>query len=318
MITKNFNKFIIFSPSYSDTNGGAIVLHKLCHELNTLGYQAFLYPAYKTWIMHQAFWLKPLLSVLWGRIKGSLFRRYKTHDQFNTPVFNGKNKKIDGDFVVIYPESVVGNPLNSKYVVRWLLHQPGYHTGMIGYGNNELYFDYFAFSYDFKLPFSTVSPHRLYLAHLPLDLYNLHDALPESSRSGLAYCLRKGIGRPLVHETDGAILIDGLPHDEVAKIFKRIKTFISYDTKTAFSMFAALCGADSVVIPQENVTMEQWAPDLREVYGIAYGFENLDWARSTRKLMADHIEEKNIKTHLQIKQFINDVNTYFSDKSISL
>lgn len=311
MAINKFKKFILFSPDYSETNGGAIVMHKLCHELNVLGYQAFLYPSYKSWIMHREFWLKPLLSVLWGGIRERYLRCYKTYDKFNTPVFSGGRKKIDDSFVVIYHEGVIGNPLSATHVVRWLLHQPGYHANMIGFGNNELYFDYFAFSHNFNLPFSTVSPHRLYLAHLPLDLYNLDGALPESSRSGLAYCLRKGIGRPLVHNVDGAILIDGLSHKEVAQIFKRIKTFISYDTKTAFSVFAALCGADSVVIPQEDVSVEQWAPDLREVYGIAYGFEHLDWARKTRKLMLEHIKKNEENTHNQIRLFIQDIDEYF-------
>jgi hypothetical protein len=41
-----YKKFIIFSGSYSEDSGGTVVLHQLCHLLNTNGYEAYLYPAF--------------------------------------------------------------------------------------------------------------------------------------------------------------------------------------------------------------------------------------------------------------------------------
>ncbi len=37
-------KYIIVAPSYSVNNGGAIVLHKLCHIINQLDREAYLLP----------------------------------------------------------------------------------------------------------------------------------------------------------------------------------------------------------------------------------------------------------------------------------
>jgi hypothetical protein len=38
-----------------------------------------------------------------------------------------------------------------------------------------------------------------------------------------------------------------------------VETFISYDTYTAYSLFAVLCECESVVIPDEGVSEEAYA-----------------------------------------------------------
>lgn len=309
-------KFIVYAPGYSENNGGAIVLHKLCHLLNQEGYEAYLYPSFKIWIMHREFWVKPLLSILWGLVREKYLRRYRTIPNFKTPVFKGGTSKISDDMVVVYAEGVTGNPLNARNVVRWFLHQPGYHNGIVGFGTGELYFDFLAFSHNFELPFSKLSKQRVFLTHFPLEKYNLVGALPEDQRKGTAFCLRKGIDKPQIHHPSDAILIDGLSHDEISKLFKRIKTFISYDPKTAYSVFAALCGADSVVIPDEGVPFEEWAPDERDVFGVAYGFDRLQWSRETRGKILEMIkynEENHSKT---IHSFVDEVNLYFNGKKV--
>jgi hypothetical protein len=40
-------RIIITAPSYNPAIGGAITLHKLCHILNLIGYDAYLYPTLK-------------------------------------------------------------------------------------------------------------------------------------------------------------------------------------------------------------------------------------------------------------------------------
>ena len=138
-----------------------------------------------------------------------------------------------------------------------------------------------------------------------------NDNLPSEQRTGVAYCLRKGRNKPRVHEEKGAILIDGLSHEQTAQIFKRVKTFISYDSKTAFSVFAAIAGADSVVIPDPGVDIESWEPQEKYRYGVAYGFENIEWARNTRPLMLRAIQDDIEQTDARIHSFIDEVNDYF-------
>ena len=40
-------KFVIYTHRYDVNSGGLIVLHFLCHMINTLGYEAYLWPAYR-------------------------------------------------------------------------------------------------------------------------------------------------------------------------------------------------------------------------------------------------------------------------------
>jgi phosphatidylserine decarboxylase len=37
-------KIIIGAPSYTNKHGGIIALHRLCHILNNLNYDAYIYP----------------------------------------------------------------------------------------------------------------------------------------------------------------------------------------------------------------------------------------------------------------------------------
>jgi hypothetical protein len=307
-----FTKFIIFAPSYSPDSGGIAVLHRLCHMLNENGYEATLYPSFKTVLIHKGFWIKPLLSSLAAALKNKYFRPYKTKPGLNTPVFFGSPQELRENYVVIYSEGVHGNPLGAKHVVRWLLHKPGYNYGLTCFGNGELVVSYNqSYSKDFSLPLSRISKTLLYIPFENLSHYGFEDALSLEHRTGVAYCLRKGKSKPRVHVESDAILIDGLAHEEIASIFKRVKTFISYDSKTAYSIFASVCGADSVIIPDPGVSLEDWEPEEDKRYGLSYGFENIEWARKTRSLMLKEIQNSIHQSVKQMHAFVEEANSYF-------
>lgn len=306
-----YKKFIIFAGSYSDDSGGTIVLHQLCHFLNTNGYEAFLFPAFKTSILHQKKWFKPLMSILYASFKAKYLRTFKTLSQLNTPIFNKDTNKFEDEYVVIYAEGVTGNPLNAKNVVRWLLHKPGYNYKGVFFGNYELIFSYNPdYSYDFSLPLSKLAKTRLYIPLANLHYYNQIPGLPFAQRTGVAYCIRKGKGKEFVQDHKKDILIDGLTHSEIATIFRTVKTFISYDSKTAYSVYASICGADSVIIPDSGTNISDWAPEeLRN--GLSYGFENINWARETRHQLIDMIHKDIEEANRIIHEFVREVNEYF-------
>jgi len=306
-----YKKFIIFSGSYSEDSGGTVVLHQLCHLLNTNGYEAYLYPAFKTTIIHQGKWFKSLISILYASFKAKYLRPFKTLSQLKTPIFNKYTNKIDDECIVIYAEGVAGNPLKAKNVVRWLLHKPGYNYKGVFFGNSELIFSYNPdYSFGFSLPFSKLAKTRLYIPLANLHYYNQIPSLPDEQRTGVAYCIRKGKGKEFIHDHKNDILIDGLTHSEIAAIFRSVKTFISYDTRTAYSIFASVCGADSVIIPDADADIHCWAPlELR--YGLSYGFENINWARETRHKLIDTIQKDIEETNQVIHNFVQEVNEYF-------
>ncbi len=304
-------KFLIVSPPYDERVGGAVVLHKLCAILKELGHESYLHPYRKHYGEKNRILVRKWLRNMKDRYRHGRgdYGRYTVNPVFDTPVLHVIDDSLLKDFVVVYPEIVFGNPLSSQRVVRWLLHNPGSLTGRFKYGNNELYFKYRSgidISYSSG---SVVSNNVLKVVHCPLEVYNLNGV--SLDRKGTAYCLRKGKHKPIQHDLNGSILIDGKSNTEIASIFKRVKTFVSYDTYTAYSRFAVLCGCESIVIPDQGVTKEQWRPNPAERYGLAYGFSDVGAARETAHLVKENILSEERQSIENVKNAVIEINEYF-------
>lgn len=298
------------TQSYNENCGGYVVLHKLCDLINRLGREAYLLPYVEKIEFGRRNFIKSLLRFIKNRLRRMV--TFRVNPEFKTPILHSPLliKNWD-DWIVIYPEVVFGNPLFAKNIVRWFLHHPGNHYGgEFHYGPNELYFRYHSGIRPYESPLSRMSKSELRVVHYPLEWYNELDTLQE--RFGTAYCIRKGKGKAIVHDLSDSILIDGKSHKEIAEIFKRVKQFISYDMYTAYSGFAVLCGCESVVIPDEGVSEEEWMPDPLERHGLAYGFENLGKAKSTKKLLIERIERELGSNLVNVSNFISEADDYFS------
>ena len=145
-------KYLIQTKSYDENSGGIIVLHKLCSILNELGHESYLIPPHNRYYEisknspHTS--VKAVLGFLRRvfiglRQEHNAYKTFKTNPAFNTPILNAKGTVFDDDWIIIYPEIVVGNPLQAKNVVRWLLYKPGVlEHKKIYFGQNELYFKF--------------------------------------------------------------------------------------------------------------------------------------------------------------------------------
>lgn len=307
-------KILIVSPKWDEKNGGVVVLHKLCDLLNRMGREAYLVPYIDNHLVQPG----RSASGIWKVVRSRLYRWYRrfiTNPSLQTPVFKGKPWAMDlSDYIVIYPELVVGNPLRAQHVVRWFLHKPGFHNqGNIVLGQGELYFFYNKAFGPFHMTGSTTSEHELRIIHYPLEHYNLQGALPESHRQGTAYCLRKGDKKPRIHHPEDAILIDPLNHADTAAVFKRVKRFISYDSITAYSFFAALCGCESVVVPDEGVSFEDWQSNPADAHGVAYGFSDaeIQRARNTAHLCVERVREMDKQNVLNLQTALAQMDGFF-------
>jgi hypothetical protein len=306
---------VIFAHSYNDGSGGIIALHKLCDIVNAIGGKAYLVPYFDTYTINKLYSWRNAFRVF-NRVFNDKLRelrpgKFKTHPHFTSPVLRTLPRHGFGDdHIVVYPQITFGNPLQAKNVVRWLLHNPGAVGENVYYGPGEIYFKYHAGLKDFNYPGSVTSKNLLKVIHFPFDVYNNEGA--SASRKGTAYCIRKGRHKTMVHDLNDSILIDGKSHAEIADIFKRVKTFISYDAYTAFSRLAVLCGCESVVIPDEGVGEEEWRPDPSSRYGIAYGFENLEKARQTAPMLKEIVEREQSESVTHVARFMEEANTFFS------
>lgn len=260
--------FVIYAPSYDEDSGGCIALHKLCHILNSIDYSAFLFPDIRS---------NTQFSTLGREMSYSSFddlvsRNFKSNSTFQCPILSAESLteiKFSNNVVTVYPEVTDGNPLDAKNVVRWLLHDLGFHTGRININRGDFIVPYDLDIKKLLIPGCQVSSSFLRVLHIPFDKYNI---VGESSkRSGTAYCMRKGKGKKIVHAEKNGILIDGKSHNEISEIFKRVERFYSYDTKTTYSRLAVLCGCESIVVPDDGVTLTEWCSDPKFRIGIHYG-----------------------------------------------
>jgi hypothetical protein len=110
------NQIIIATPPYNESTGGIVVLHKLCHILNELGYNSSLIPTEK--------------------LAGGLYQIHM-NPRYNTKLTTEINPEKD---IIIYPEIQDGNPWGAKNVVRWILnsyHIPTDQNYMASWGEKD-------------------------------------------------------------------------------------------------------------------------------------------------------------------------------------
>jgi hypothetical protein len=267
---------VIWAPTFDETIGGAIALHALCDRLHALGVEARVWPE-----------LKPLVRL--GDSPRRMWRwlRYAwsggDRDYSPGPFSNRLARNADvKDAVVVYPEIVSGNPLRSERVVRWFLHKPGFHTGEIHYGPNDL-----CFCYNTAFNDASLNPAGNCLRVSYLD--PVYHQWNFGDRSGSAFLIRKGRGRPLDAHPADAICVDGLDHNECAEVFNRVERLYSYDSYSYYSVFAALCGCTPIVIPEAGVSEAAWEPDHERRLGIAYGEARVGWAEATREALRESV-----------------------------
>lgn len=306
-------KFLIVTPAFNINSGGVVCLHKLCNLLIGLGHSAYITPFINNYEINFKRPFKDIFKFFKVSKYFNFFvnKEFSSKNFFNNPIiFNPSSIENLDSWIVIYPEIIFGNPLGSPNVVRWFLHNPGYHSGKIYYGSGEIYYKFNSAIKNFNYPGSFTSNIYLPIIHYPLDIYYNNSNFSE--RSGTAYCIRKGQGRTLIHNLENSICIDNLNHYEVAQIFRRVKTFISYDPYTAYSRLAVLCGCESVVVPLEGVSEDCWYPDPKSRIGISYGFDNITYSISSRADLIKQIELEQSSCSETVGLFVDEVSSFFN------
>lgn len=296
-------KFIIVTPGYDDNSGGIVVLHQLCDRLNNLGYEAYLWPFFKP-VLEIGSPFKTLY-LFFKYFRKTLKYGFGKNSKLNTPLATYRD--LD-DSIIIYPEVVVGNPLKANKVVRWLLHKPGFNNGgKIDFGKEDLFF-YYDKSFD-DSRYNKYPENHLHIVSQRADVYKVTN---KGEREGSCYLLRKGYKRELVHDTTHTQLLDGLSHEETARVFNEVKYCISYDTYTMYNVYAVMCGCIPIIIPEKGISKEQWQPHEENRYGIAYGFDDIEYAVQTRPLLLKHIEKQERESNESIQQFVEKCKSYFN------
>lgn len=264
--------FLIWSPEYDDSSGGIIALHKLADLIAKQGESCYI------------------LSN--NTIENSSAKTLKDLQNVSLDI----NKTM-----MVYPEIVNGNPNGAKHITRWLLNTPGVCGGNGIFDDNDLVYKYYDY---FQAPDETKVKGELRTFNLKLNqFYNKN-----LKREGECYIIKKGKNKTLDKHHPQSINIDTYINDDyLVEIFNTKETFISYDSMCFHLQQAALCGCVPIVIPDKGISKEEFikkAPVNK--YGVAYGFDDIDHAKTTMPLLKDYLIEMEKQSFEQVKKFISD------------
>lgn len=285
-------RFVIWAPSYSEIAGGTIVLHTLCDRLNQLGVPAAIWPGSRPGPKALFTWRG---IVRWAaHIAQSLFRPFDM-GPFKNPIARLRDLR---NAIVVYPEVVSGNPLGSRQVVRWFLYKPGKLTGRTDYSENELYFFFNPVFNDESINNDDSNLLRMLMMHECYKKTNF------GNRSGSCFIVRKGKDRVLDQHPPDAICVDDMSHEEKAEIFNNVEYFYSYDLYTLYSVYAALCGCISVIVPEAGTTRDEWEPLPERRAGLAYGASEVPWAVETRPQLIERLRKEREEEDQLVRIFV--------------
>ena len=150
----------------------------------------------------------------------------------------------------------------------------------------------------------------------------------KQQRSGSCYTIRKGHN---IHKVAIEIIHPPPPNSfniskesellDCVNIFNTYEYFYSYDPITFYSVIAAMCGCVSVVVKIHGLSKEDWLNKLAPIeylketgeplYGVAYGVEEIEFAKNTLHLVEQQwININNFFKKKYVESFINDINNF--------
>jgi hypothetical protein len=204
-------------------------------------------------------------------------------------------------------------------VVRYVLYYPGWHAGDKEYNESEL-----VITYNHEFVRNTKYDKSFILTVLDPKLSIMQNTGQQRDKIGLLvrkckdFDYKMNVLKSYKHLINLPIIsideiIDKCNNlNELAEIYNQITLFISFDPHTYHSTMAALCGCQSIVIPSEDLSKEEFYNVQK--YGVAYGFENIDFAKLTQGKMIDDLKTMEQNTYTQCSQFVELVKNHFIKK----
>lgn len=273
--------------------GGVLAMHYLSYLLADYGHNVYIFcePEYKHSNIIQ-------LSV----------------DMFNENIFNNTSLNIENS-VVIYPEITKGNPLNGKNVVRWLLYDVNEETKKT-YKDSDFIFPY-GDRKKLLLNFNNYNS-PLTVVNFYFDVFKNEN---KKERKGFCHINNKHTS-PNAHfflnELGSTDLSDWKllgSYEYLNREFNNHEYFICYDQLSFWPQIAALCGCKVIVMNTPNnvnsyyeyeTTPESYRKENPLYkYGIAFGFDDLQWSIKTLHLVKDHLINMDNENKKTVENFIS-------------
>ena len=253
--------FYIAAPGYTPFSGGVIALHVLCHFMNRLGFEAYLWT---------------------DGVSGSL----------HTPVLTAglaiAHQGAGRDPIAIYPEVYPNNFLNCNRVIRYILNRPGERSSnvrvvpfweQIADRQTE-----FILHYAEEFRPQKLSSRLLFIPIVDEYLFGT-PTVPVARDGFLIYSHRVQVSQEMIPTwAQPCTMIEmskpRAPAD-LAELYKKSRGLIVFE-RTGARLEALMCGCPVVGIPTEHFTRPpQYSLFGNLGFGWGADFSQLQWANST-------------------------------------
>lgn len=255
--------------------GGVIVLHKLAYELANRGYKVTIFtkPEYP----------HPNINV-----------------EHNSDE-NNLNFDFNKDKTVIVPSIDWKNTIGIKNVARWVL----YHVDENQLRNVDDTDEIFNFG-TFDIPNKNVTKKLTIFDYKDNIFYN------QKKIRNKKYCYITNKNHP----NNWKEVFDGYGADNItnwktkgweylANMFNQYEYFLTYDDKSTYTLLASLCGTKSIILGNNKLSpMNYRLKNPIQLFGVAYGIDDLKWAEKTINLVPYYVEELKKEDNQTIDYFI--------------
>jgi len=221
--TSSSRPYYIQAPPYRRHSAGIRVMHQLCHLLNSVGQDAWLYPTLDV----NPHWHTPQL----------------------TDAVVVQHHRAGRKPIAVYPEITPGNPYGAASVVRYLLNHPSLLGGPSEFAETELLFAHTRA----LLPAGQPAEHVLFLPPIDSSIFHNRDNPQDSQRQG--WCFYPGRYKAALreHSTLAAQCRHITAHwptslQAMAALFRQSERVYCFES-TSIALEAVLCGCVAVVLP---------------------------------------------------------------------
>ncbi len=266
------NPYYINAPHFTRSSAGIRVMYLLCHHLNLKGYNAYIIK--NTHIsdeIEKCNYLAPSLD-----------------EKILSYHLSNKLKPI-----VVYSETISGNPYNADCIARYVLFYPGLLGGEKTFSEDEMVFAYSRALAD------SVTSHKADLLYMPAcDPHIFYPPKDKSiKRTKRCVYLAKYTdffhGKPFDITSDCIVITrdkpDSLSQEQMADLFRESEILYVYED-TSVATEATMCGCPVVFIPNEFMKEPPLALKETGKYGIAWGLDEkeINYAKETVHLAFDN------------------------------
>ena len=272
--------FYIYAPAYTPLSSGVRVLYILCSLLNRMGYESFITGSY-------------------------------VGIEFSAPTLTSeivkKHKEMGLSQVAIYPEIIMGNPLQSKYVIRWLLNKP---NNFLQNWLGDFSEDEFIVHHDESFVPMWINSNKQFIPHIDRSIFNTK--FTEIERKGLIiYEHRNKIPKELMNSFSDIQYISSkkpLTPLECSLLYKKSQMLIVAE-RTAAHAEAALCGCPTLFIENDKFNAKYvfdtyWKISSYKEFNSKINNLNYGNGEKLEKLYDNEVEEENLKLRILILKSI--------------